>query len=295
MKVLFIINPVAGGKNRTKEINEVVREELRSEEGVFEIKTASDRRAVIELSDKAVKRGYSAVFACGGDGTIHDIAGPLVNSQTALGIIPCGSGNGFARALGVPLDNIRACVSIVKSKRTRDVDVGLIGDKFFFSTAGIGFDAYLSKKYNDGFLSKRLRGLAPYFPLAVFEFYRYAPLLLSMKVDNNLVTETPFILTFANTPYYGGTAVIAPGAMPDDGLLDICTVPKIGLFQAFMLARRLFNGTIESFSGYRRTRAGKVEINRQESVIAHADGEPFEWRGNLTIEMLPKGLRVLAG
>lgn len=294
MKVLFIINPVAGGKNRVKEINAAVADALCHEEGVFEVKTADQKGKAGELSKRAADRGYTAVFACGGDGTVHEVATHLVNTGTALGIIPCGSGNGLARSLGLPFD-IRRCVSLVRNFKTRAIDAGRIGDKFFFGTAGLGFDAHLSKKYNDGFLSKRLRGLAPYFPLAVLEFYRYRPNPVSMKVDGNMVIETPFMLTFANTPYYGGEAVIAPGAVPDDGLLDVCTVPKIGLFEAMGLARRLFNGRVDSFKGYRRTRAVKVEVNRQEEAVAHADGEPFQWRGSITVEALPKVLKVLEG
>ncbi|MBI5887878.1 MAG: diacylglycerol kinase family lipid kinase [Deltaproteobacteria bacterium] len=294
MKALFIINPVAGGASSVKRIREAVVEAFKSEDGIFEIKVAGAKGDTFKLSSGAVKRGYEAVIACGGDGTVHEAAAPLVNTDTMLGVIPCGSGNGFAKSLGIPFD-IAAGMELIKKWKPRPIDAGVIGDRYFFSTAGMGFDAHLSKKYNDGFLSKRLRGLLPYFPLAVWEFYRFKPRPLRMKMDNNLLSETPFILTFANIERYGGQAVIAPGAVPDDGFLDVCTVPEIGLLDALDLVKKLFNGRITAFKGYRCMRSSNIDIAGEGISAVHADGEPFQWQGNISVKVLPKGLRVLTG
>lgn len=292
MKALFIINPMAGKRNMAKEITRAIVDTLKTVDGLFEIKVALKKGMARELASAATDRGYDAVYACGGDGTIHEVAAPLVNSQTALGIIPCGGGNGFAKSLGIAA-GLEPNIGLLKSIKTREIDVGMIGDRFFFGTAGLGFDAHLSKKYNDGLFSKRIRGLLPYIPLALWEFYSYTPRLLHMKMDNSRITETPFILTFANTERYGGDAIIAPGALPDDGLLDVCTVPELGLLEATGFIRRLFKGTVDTFKGYRCTRAGKVEVEQGAATYAHADGEPFAWKGNISVEVLPRGLRVL--
>lgn len=294
MKALFIINPVAGGASSVKRIREAIVEAFKSEDGIYEIQVAKAKGDTFKLSLGAVKRGYEAVIACGGDGTVHEAAGPLVNTDTMLGVIPCGSGNGFAKSLGIPFD-LAAGMELIKKWKPRPIDAGVIGDRYFFSTAGMGFDAHLSKKYNDGFLSKRLRGLLPYFPLAVWEFYRFKPRPLRMKMDNNLLTETPFILTFANIERYGGQAVIAPGAVPDDGFLDVCTVPEIGLLDALDLVKKLFNGRIAAFKGYRCMRASNIDIAGEGMAFVHADGEPFQWQGGISVKVLHKSLRVLTG
>ena len=294
MKALFIINPVAGGVGSVKRIREAVVEAFKSEDGIYEIQVAKAKGDTFKLSSGAVKRGYEAVIACGGDGTVHEAAGPLVKTDTMLGVIPCGSGNGFARSLGIPFD-MAAGMELIKKWNARPIDAGVIGDRYFFSTAGMGFDAHLSKKYNDGFLSKRLRGLVPYFPLAALEFYKFKPRPLRMKMDNNILSETPFILTFANTERYGGQAVIAPGAIPDDGFLDVCTVPEIGLLEALGLVKKLFNGQITAFKGYRRMRASSIDIQGEGVNAVHADGEPFQWQGDISVRVLHKSLRVLTG
>lgn len=294
LKALFIINPVAGGVSSVERIREAIVDAFKSEDGIYEIKVTKAKGDAFKLSSSAVKRGYEAVIACGGDGTVHEAAGPLVNTATMLGVIPCGSGNGFARSLGIPFD-LTAGMELIKRWQARPIDAGVIGDRHFFSTAGMGFDAHLSKKYNDGFLSKRLGGLLPYFPLAVWEFYRFKPRPLRMKMDNNLLSETPFILTFANTERYGSRAVIAPGAIPDDGFLDVCTVPEISLLDALDLVKKLFSGRINAFKGYRCMRASSIDIQGEGMNSVHADGEPFQWQGDIAVRVLPKSLRVLAG
>ena len=306
MKALFIIHPVAGGVNSVKRITEAVVAAFKSEEGVYEVRAAKAKGDTFRLSSSAVKRGFEAVIACGGDAAAHEAASALVNTGAMLGVIPCGPGNGFARSLGIPFD-ITACMELIKKWKARPIDAGVIGGRFFFSCAGVGFDAHLSRKYNrkgrntDGFLTKRLLGLAPYFPLAMWEFYRYKPKPVRMKMDDTLLTITPFILTFANTGRCGSEAVIAPGAVADDGLLDVCTVPEIGLMAALALVKRLFNRRIAAFKGYRCMRAGSIEIQRvaplagEGAAAAHADGEPFEWRGGISIKVLHKSLRVLSG
>jgi len=292
LKVLFIINPIAGGLKSEKRLAEAIRKALRSEEGDFEIKVPPSRESAKEFSCEAVRKGYDAVFACGGDGTINVVASMLVATNTALGIIPIGSGNGLGRSLGIPHD-IGAAVGLLKDFRLRNIDVGTACGRYFFATAGCGFDAHLGKVYNEGALSRRFRGMLPYYILAVREFFKYRPCPVTVKAESFSKTVEPFIITAANTDRYGGKAIIAPGALPDDGLLDVSIIPKIGITRVPGLAIRLLSGKINEFRGFERIRASYVEIRGCNTTIVHVDGEPFEWEGDILISILPGKLKVL--
>lgn len=292
MKVRFIINPVAGGANRTKEIADAVRRILDSEKGIFEIKVAGSKGDAGGLSEEAVSKGYEAIFACGGDGTINEVASHLVGTETALGVIPKGSGNGFAKSLGIPED-VNGAVSLLKTWNVKRIDAGVICGRYFFSTAGCGFDARMSKKYDEGFLSRRLRGLAPYVPIALWEYFFYKPMPVTIKTEGSSREAKPFLLTAANTERYGGGAVIAPGALPDDGLLDICVVKKPNILKATALAYRLLKGDIDKYEGFDRFRSNGLTISGNAGFLIHADGEPFEWSGDVRVSLVPKGLKVL--
>ncbi|MBI5588088.1 MAG: diacylglycerol kinase family lipid kinase [Deltaproteobacteria bacterium] len=292
MKVRFVVNPVAGGTDRVKKITESVKRLLKSEEGIFDIKVTLGRGSAAEFSKEAVMKGFDAVFACGGDGTINEVATPLVSTGTVLGVLPGGSGNGFAKSLGIPGD-IDGSIGLLKGFKVRDIDVGIICGRYFFSTAGCGFDARLSKRYNEGKVSRKVRGIVPYYPIALAEFFKFKPRELTVQTDCQTIKVAPLILTAANTEEYGGGAVIAPGALPDDGLLDLCIVPKTGLIGARKFAKKLLSGKVADFDGYMCVRTDRVEITDAGDSVVQADGEPFEWRGNITIGLLHKKLKVL--
>lgn len=293
MKVRFIINPVAGKKNRVRQVTDAVRDVFASEDGIFEIRVASARGQAAALAKEAVEKGFEAVFACGGDGTINEVASRLVGTNTALGIVPLGSGNGFARALGIP-DKLDAALSLLKKWNIRGIDVGKICGRHFFSTAGCGFDAHLSAKYNMGALSRMVRGVLPYYPLALFEYMRYSPMPVTIQSGNFSSCMTPLMLTAANTGIYGGAAVIAPGAEPDDGLLDLCIVPYAGFAKALRFGAHLLSGNISGVDGFEMLRGDKFEILRNGVSYVHADGEPFEWGGRISISVERRRLKVLA-
>ncbi|MBI1910428.1 MAG: diacylglycerol kinase family lipid kinase [Deltaproteobacteria bacterium] len=292
MKIRFIVNPLAGGSNRVAEITKAVREVFASEQGIFEIKVANAAGAAGELSREALKKGYEIIVACGGDGTIHESATPLVGTGATLGIIPLGSGNALARVLGIPR-NIRSAVEMIKDGNARSIDVGVICDRYFFSTAGIGFEAHLSKKYNESSVIRRIRGLAPYMPLGLVEFFRYAPKEVEIVTEGFSERITPFLLTAANIEQYGGGAFISPGAKPDDGLLDLCLVPKINIFKALNLAYRLFTKKVNNFDGFRCIRTDRAQIKGLGRSVVQADGEHFEWEGDVKLGILPGKLKVL--
>lgn len=294
MKVRFIINPVSGRTaGRPRRITGLVRDVLGKENGIFEVKATTGAGSAGMLAREAVDKGYEFVFACGGDGTVNDVASQLVGTGTTLGILPAGSGNALARTLQIPSGPADA-IGLLKTGTVRNIDVGMTCGRYFFTTAGFAFEALLSKKYNEGGLTRKIRGIAPYYGLGLLEYLRFTPEKVSINVDGRELSAAPLILTAANTSQWGGGAFIAPGAKVDDGLLDFCVIPRAGILRTISLWRRLMKGSVEGYDGFQLVRGKEAVIKGRKATYAHVDGEPFDFEGDISISILPASLRVLA-
>lgn len=292
MKIRFIVGQSPGmPRKAAMRVTEAVREVLGSEEGIFEIRVASGKASAEGLSREALKKGYEAVFACGGDTIVNDVATPLVGADAVLGIIPLGTGNSFASALGIPGD-IKAAIGLIKNQLIRTVDVGTACGRYFFSTAGFAFEAHLCRKYGEGALSRKIRGAAPYYPLAMKEFFSYKTVPVMLRTSAGDLNIEPFLLTAANTAQFGGGAYIAPQASPDDGLIDICYVEKSGVFGAVGFAKKMFSRSVKESKYYGFVQTDKAVISGRESTLCHVDGQVFEHNGEISIGLLPKALKV---
>lgn len=293
MKVRFIINPASGTAASFRRVGELLFEVMGGTNGIFEVKSSKSAEDAGELAREAVDKGYEFVFACGGDGTINNVASRLVNTKTALGILPAGSGNALAGALGIPEDPL-AAITLLKTGRTRSIDVGMCCGRYFFTTAGFAFEGALSRSYNKGAVANRVRGIAPYYILALMEYARFKPDNVELVVDGRAMFANPFILTVANTSQWGGGALIAPGASVEDGLLDFCVMPKPGILGTILLWRSVMRGKVEGLKGYERVKGKEAVIRGRRAAYAHVDGEPFECGGEIHVSVLAGGLRVLA-
>jgi diacylglycerol kinase (ATP) len=242
------------------------------------------------LSREAVARGCDMVAAVGGDGTVNAVAQGLVNTPAALAVVSTGSGNGFARSMGIPLDQ-RAALRLLLSTEIIPVDAGRINDRYFFNMAGIGLDAAISKSFEQ----HGRRGMLTYFLAGVKTFFacRPAPVIIRQREETQACL--PLVISIANGPQYGSGAIIAPRARIDDGLLDVCILDKLSLWRAAANLYRLFNGTIERMRGYRSFQTSSLTIERPEPGLIHLDGEPHMAEALLRITVAPGSLNVAAG
>lgn len=290
MKIGFIINPHAGvARDLEGEVRKWANVHLQAEASFA--RTEKKGHAT-ELASEMAARGVEVVVAVGGDGTVNETARGLLGSSAALGVVPCGSGNGLARGLGIPL-SMRKAVAGLKNHRTSKIDVGMITNgshrRFFFGFSGIGFDAYVGSQFNK---RKGRRGLLPYVLLSLRGYWKFKPVPLRVTLDDRLVESRPFVLAVANTREYGNGAIIAPAARPDDGLLDVSILREFGFLHGLWNGWRLFNGTIDripEMSTYRVTRV-RVECDRR--FLFHADGEVEESDGQVEFEIHEEQLRV---
>lgn len=292
MRAKFVLNPVAGMRRAPGKIVSLLRRELRDSLWDFDIILTERRGHGYYLAKDAVKQGYELVVAIGGDGTVKEVASGLVHTGVALGIIPTGSGNGLARDLRIPLNLKGACRALLRGSR-REVDTGVINGKYFFSTAGLGFDARIGLLYNQRG-KRRRRGVLPYFYIGVKEYFLYQPELLQMRIDRDNIRVSPLLITIANCRQYGGGAQIAPRAKIDDGLLDLCILRNLSLLQALIKLPKLFTGKIDSIPQMDYYQIAQTEIIREKPGPIHMDGDPFIEAPQLKVSILPRSLVVWA-
>jgi YegS/Rv2252/BmrU family lipid kinase len=285
-KIKFIINPNAGFRRDKRYLYDLIRRRCRGLN--FKIAHTHGPGDATRMAQQAVDEGYTIVVAVGGDGTVNETASGLVGSETALAVIPRGSGNGLARSLNIPLQAAKA-LEILRTGQPYRIDVGRAAHRYFFVVAGVGFDASVGSKFN----TASWRGPLPYFYLAAREFANYHPEPLRLRLEDKVLEITPFLVTVANTQQYGNGAVIAPHARPDDGILEVCVVNPMTFAEFALYAPKLFNGKADTIPLITYYRSKVAAIEKAGNVLFHVDGEAQTAESPVEISVLPQALKVI--
>jgi YegS/Rv2252/BmrU family lipid kinase len=243
----------------------------------------------LELARAAVAARAALVCAWGGDGTVNEVARAVAGTGTALGIVPSGSGNGLARELGLPWDPAQA-LGVALGRRERVIDAGDVEGRLFVNLAGIGLDAHVAARFNARPSGRR--GLWPYVAIGTRELLRYRAREYVIRVGSETWRERALVVVCANARQYGGGAVVAPTARPDDGHLDLVVVAERPPLVALRDALHLFRGTLDRAPGVRTARVTAVEITGPEPILFHVDGEAVTGGRVLTVRVRPAVLRV---
>lgn len=286
-KVVFILNPISGTSNKAG-IPEIIDSTL--DKGKFEyIITGTDHAGhATEIATRAKKDGVDAVVAIGGDGTVNEVARAIVHSETALGVIPCGSGNGLARHLLLPM-NFRKAIEVINLYDVQQLDYGIISGHPFFCTCGMGFDAYVSQKFAEA----GKRGPITYVENVLKEGLRYQPETYELEDETGHYRYKAFLISCANASQYGNNAYIAPQASMSDGYLDVIIMEPFDVLEASQLAIDLFNKTLDKNSKIKTFRCKRLHIHRQHPGVIHYDGDPVMGPEDIDIELRPRGLRAI--
>ena len=285
----FILNPISGPNRNPLKIRQLI-DSIFKKFSLFTyeiIETEYAGHARI-LAKKCAEQSIDCVVAIGGDGTVNEIASGLVGTNCALGIIPAGSGNGFARNLKIPLDHKEAIEFLCHANQTK-IDSGKMNEHFFLGVAGAGFDAHISECFS----KVKTRGKLPYFKLSAIEFFKYRPKLYQIKIDKNEFSIEAFLVTVANSREYGNGALIAPKADSKDGSLDLCIIKKFPLYYVPILIKHLFSGTIDQSKYVSYHKGTSIQIRSNNDLISHVDGEPISSSEQMDISINPKSLYVL--
>ena len=241
-------------------------------------------------AEGAVRDGVDALIVVGGDGMVNSIGSALVGTPVALGVVPTGSGNGFARHFGIPLDLPGAVRALARSRR-RAIDVGAANGRPFFVTCSLAWDAAIVR----GFEAFPFRGIVPYVFAAATELINYAPQPFSVALDGGpeQVIPDPVIFTLANLTQYGGGAQIAPQARSDDGQMEMVVVLRQDLPLVLVNVARLFNGTLDRLPQVLTRRFRTLTVRRRRATPIQLDGELVEAGAEVEIRLLPQTLSVL--
>jgi YegS/Rv2252/BmrU family lipid kinase len=286
-RILFLVNPVSGGKRKEKLITKL--KSLIQSEGVSaQVYLTSSRTDTIEKAAQAVRENLHTVVAVGGDGTINDVASQLVGTQIALGIIPMGSGNGLSRELKIPFDLEKAFKMILRN-RIKIIDTGMVNDKPFFNIAGIGFDAHIAGQFEQA----QSRGLMGYLKLILQSYSSYVPEKYTIKIGEQSLSQSAFVLAVCNGRQFGNNAWIGPNAKLDDGQLDITLIKTARWYQLPGIVWWMFLQKIDRSAQVDTFRNVEIRIKRKKEGLVNIDGEPIQMPQILNFTLISKSLKVI--
>ncbi len=287
----FIINPISGSGKHVINKDFIVAH-FTSDNYIVKFKYTKHKKHAIFLTQESIKEKADIIVACGGDGTINEVASCLVNSSILLGIIAIGSGNGLASNLKIPKNIIKA-VLLIKEQQVLKIDVGKVNDNYFFSNMGIGFDAEVISQYE----KMSTRGLISYIKASFKSFKSYKYSSYNYNLESEDFSINPFLFFISNSNEMGNKITITPKASLQDGLLDIIIVPKISkirmlIFGLLLLIRKhyLLNEVI-----YKQLDTVVIDRNKETLFKMQIDGEFYEMKSNsLKISILKKALNVIS-
>lgn len=288
VKTRFIFNPRSGHNAKNPHLLDRARAFIAENRLDATVVLTERPRHATELARQAVAEGCELVAAIGGDGTLNETAVALIGTRAALGLIPCGSGNGLGRHLGIPGPG-RGAFRTLLNGCVRAIDTGAVNGHPFFNAMGVGFDADLSARFNQ----LQRRGLGAYISTTCRMLRGYRPETYNIRNGTAQLTTRAFIVAVANSDQYGNNCFIAPGAKVDDGQLDLTVLNPAGLFSALPLVSRLFSGTIDGSRSVTRLRGDHFVIERPAPGLVHTDGETHDTGAILDIQVHPRSLNVL--
>lgn len=286
-KIAYIINPVSGTTDKcaVADYIEKTSEKHGVDSSIYFTRSSGD---ATEQARHFAGEGYWKVVAVGGDGTVNETAKGLLNTNTALGIVPLGSGNGLARHLKIPLNYQRA-IDITLHGKIIQADHGLLNDRPFFCTAGSGFDAHVGHRFSKA----GTRGFATYAQTSLVEYFKYTSQNYKITLDGRTFSRRAFLVTFANASQWGYNAYIAPNASLSDGMLDMVIISPFPIIQAPIMGLRVFTKNIYQSRNIEIFRFKEAIVEREKSGYVHIDGEPIRENRILNVKTIQKALNII--
>lgn len=287
-RLIVIYNPFSGKKN-TKQLPKLILSHLNNNNYQIEIWPTEKASDLTLFADKAVKTKADIIVAAGGDGTINQIAARLVNSNIALGIIPLGSGNGFARHFNLPLNTIEA-IKVIPKLNTKTIDTVWFNEHCMVNIGGVGFDAFISSKFSE----VKKRGLQGYVKVIAKNLF-YKSQYYKLSSNGKLLFEgKAFMISFANATQWGNNIKVLPGAKPDDGLIDVVVIKEFKAMHLPSIIKSVLTGKLHVDKHSLVFTGTDFEIEREYEGPIHTDGEPIWLKKNFNIRLEPLSLNILS-
>jgi len=287
IRILFIANPISGTHDKQPIIDSLPRF-LSEERFAWDVAWTDHRGHAAELAEEAAREGIDVCAAIGGDGTVNEVARSLCHTNTALAIIPMGSGNGLARHIQIPM-NPDGALKVLARCDIKALDYGLINDIPFFCTCGMGFDAFISEK----FAGSGKRGLLTYIENTLKGGLSYQPETYEIELDGQTEHHEAFLIACGNASQYGNNFYIAPQASMSDGLLDVTIMEPFNVLEAPQIVMQMLNKTLDTNSRIKTFQCRSLHVHRAQPGVIHYDGDPAEAGTDIDIRLVPQGLRVV--
>lgn len=290
--VVAIVNPVSGAGADTHASErrvDLLRRRFDANGIDGDVCITEGPRHAYELARGAVENGSPLVIAWGGDGTINEVGAALVETPAALGVVPSGSGNGFAAELRLPAD-AAAAIDVALGATVRRIDAGLFADRYFFNIAGVGIDATIAARFNQQAMGQR--GMAPYVRIGIHEAFRYRGRRYRVTLDGHEVTTDALLIAFANGCEYGNRIRIAPHARMDDGLLEAVVIEDRSVLRRLWDARHLALGSVRAAPGILFRAVTSATIAGDGDLPYHVDGEIGSVAGVIRVGIKAGALKV---
>ena len=289
IRLLFIVNPISGPSSKGNVLS-AISGSIDMQKYDVTIRFTNHPGHATELASEAVAEGYDVVVAVGGDGTVNEVARALVGTDTALGIVPCGSGNGLARHLHIPM-NVRKAVEIINAGEVDAIDVMTVNGQYCFCTAGVGYDAKVSADY----AKESRRGLVTYAKKAIGGWLEYEPEEYIIEVNGQILKRRAVAIVCANANQWGNDFHVAPKASLKDGMIDVTIIHPMKLQNVISMPVQMLGYSFDRNPDVETIKTSKLTVYSKSPTIFHIDGEPLECEKRIKITNLPFSIRVICG
>lgn len=287
-RIRFIINPISGAKKQI-DVPSLIQNHLDLTKFDFDISYTEYRKHAKKLAYQSSREGFDIVCAVGGDGSVHEVGTALIGTTTKLAILPTGSGNGLARHLNISLD-IKKAIECINENFSITMDTVVVNDKPFLGTGGYGLDALIAKRFDEN----KTRGFTSYIKLVIKELFSFSAKQITFEINGVTRNVKAVLFTIANSSEFGNGFCVSPNSSVTDGSVELCILRPFSVWMAPSIAFRFFKGTAHK-SKYTEIIPIKKARIKLKDKIAHYDGEPFDVREELNVEVVPKSLHILVG
>ncbi|WP_294822340.1 diacylglycerol kinase family protein [uncultured Flavobacterium sp.] len=273
----FIINPEAGSGRQIDSLLAGITDLFQHERYHLRIHRTEYPGHAAEIAEIAAAELPDCIIACGGDGTVNEVASAIIGTDITFGIIPVGSGNGFAATLNIPMD-VRQALLTIREGIVRRVDYGMINGRCFFNNAGLSFDAEAIRIYEQ----KKMKGLFGYAKACVYALFSYRPSFAMVEAGGHQYDILPFLLVISNSSQMGYNKSLSPNADPADGNLDLLMVPELKWHKKLYLGYLIWAGKISKFNKADILRSADFKIEFPEKIftMGQVDGESRYFKTN---------------
>jgi diacylglycerol kinase (ATP) len=287
--IRFIINPISG-VGKKNELPSIINQYLDHNKFSFDIAYTEYKEHAKVIAKKASEEGIDIVCAVGGDGSVHEVGTVLIGTKTKMAIIPCGSGNGLARHLGIPVDIAKA-VQCINTDQSIQMDTVKVNERPFLGIGGYGFDALIAKKFD----AYHKRGLWSYVKLILREFWKYNPINVSVDMNGEVKSLPVVLCTIANSSEFGNGFVVSPNSDVTDGKIEMVILKPFSIWSAPSIIYHFFKKTAHKSKFSEIVSFQNAQIKMKQNNLAHYDGEPMTVKNTLNVQVVPRSLHILIG